>query len=131
MLEYALGLVETRGLVGSIEAADVMVKTANVELLGTEYLRNGLVTVEIIGEVAAVRAAVDAGGAAAKRVGQLVSIHVIPRPADEVEPILKQRARTRPRRYSRKMTNPGMLMRKNSSLSPAPMTPNTLPSWRE
>jgi microcompartment protein CcmL/EutN len=92
MLEYALGLVETRGLVGSIEAADVMVKTANVSLLGTEYIRNGLVTVQVIGEVAAVKAAVEAGGAAARRVGQLVATHVIPRPSDEIEEILKQRA---------------------------------------
>jgi microcompartment protein CcmL/EutN len=92
MLDYALGMVETRGLVGSIEAADVMVKTANVSLLGTEYVRNGLVTVEIIGEVAAVKAAVDAGAAAARRVGQLVSTHVIPRPSDEIEEILKARA---------------------------------------
>ena len=90
MLEYALGLVETRGLVGSIEAADVMVKTANVHIIGTEYTRNGLVTVQIMGEVAAVKAAVDAGGAAAARVGQLISTHVIPRPAAEVEGILKK-----------------------------------------
>jgi microcompartment protein CcmL/EutN len=93
MLEYALGMVETRGLVGSIEAADVMVKTANVQLLGSEYIRNGLVTVQIAGEVAAVKAAVDAGAAAAQRVGQLVSTHVIPRPADELELILKQRGK--------------------------------------
>jgi microcompartment protein CcmL/EutN len=96
MLEYALGMVETRGLVGSIEAADVMVKTANVRLLGTEYIRNGLVTVQIIGEVAAVKAAVDAGAAAAGRVGQLVSQHVIPRPADEVEPLLQRPRTTEP-----------------------------------
>lgn len=89
MLEYALGMIETRGLVGSIEAADVMVKTANVHILGTEYIKNGLVTVQIIGEVAAVKAAVDAGSAAAARVGQVVSTHVIPRPAEEVESILK------------------------------------------
>jgi microcompartment protein CcmL/EutN len=96
MLDYALGMVETRGLVGSIEAADVMVKTANVALLGTEYIRNGLVTVEVIGEVAAVKAAVEAGAAAAQRVGQLVSTHVIPRPSDEIECILKQRTPTSP-----------------------------------
>ncbi|HCV43024.1 MAG TPA: hypothetical protein DGH68_06035 [Bacteroidetes bacterium] len=89
MLEYALGLVETRGLIGSIEAADVMVKTANVHILGTEYIRNGLVTVKIVGEVAAVKAAVDAASAAAARVGQVVSTHVIPRPAADVEMILK------------------------------------------
>ena len=90
MLEYALGMVETRGLIGSIEAADVMVKTANVHILGTEYIRNGLVTVKIIGEVAAVKAAVDAASVAAARVGQVVSTHVIPRPAAEVEIILKK-----------------------------------------
>ncbi len=91
MLDYALGMVETRGLVGSIEAADVMVKTANVLLLGTEYIRNGLVTVQVVGEVAAVKAAVDAGAAAAQRVGQLVSTHVIPRPSDDIEDILTRR----------------------------------------
>jgi len=92
MLEYALGLVENRGLVGSIEAADVMLKTANVALLGTEYVRDGLVTVEIVGEVAAVKVAVEAGAAAASRVGTLLSSHVIPRPDDEIEPILRQRS---------------------------------------
>lgn len=90
MLEYALGMVETRGLIGSIEAADVMVKTANVHVLGTEYIRNGFVTVKIVGEVAAVKAAVDAASAAAARVGQVVATHVIPRPAAEVEYILNQ-----------------------------------------
>lgn len=98
MLEYALGMVETRGLVGSIEAADVMVKTANVHILGTEYIRNGLVTVKIVGEVAAVKAAVDAAGAAAARVGQVVSTHVIPRPAADVEIILKKTQKPAPRK---------------------------------
>ncbi len=98
MLEYALGLIETRGLVGSIEAADVMVKTANVHILGTEYIKNGLVTVQIIGEVAAVKAAVDAGSAAAARVGQVVSTHVIPRPAEEIEDILKKVASSQPKK---------------------------------
>ena len=88
MLDYALGLIETRGLVGSIEAADVMVKTANVRLIGKEIVRDGLVTVQIIGEVAAVKAAVDAGAAAAARVGCLVSQHVIPRPIDDLEQLL-------------------------------------------
>jgi len=88
MLEYALGLIETKGLVGSIEAADVMLKTANVRLLGTEYIKNGLVTVQIIGEVAAVKAATDAASAAVARVGQLTSTHVIPRPAEDIESIL-------------------------------------------
>ena len=92
MLDYALGLIETRGLIGSIEAADVMVKTANVALLGTEYVRNGLVTVQVVGDVAAVKSAVEAGAAAAQRVGQLISKHVIPRPSGEIEIILKQRA---------------------------------------
>ncbi len=96
MLEYALGLVETRGLVGSIEAADVMLKTANVSLLGTEYVRDGLVTVEVIGEVAAVKVAVEAGAAAAARVGTLLSSHVIPRLADEVESILRTRPESTP-----------------------------------
>jgi microcompartment protein CcmL/EutN len=90
MLEYALGLVETRGLVGSIEAADVMVKTANVRLVGTEYIKNGLVTVKIVGEVAAVKSAVEAAAAAAQRVGQLVSTHVIPRPAEDIELVLQK-----------------------------------------
>lgn len=90
MLDYALGMVETRGLVGSIEAADVMVKTANVHVLGTEYIRNGFVTVKIIGEVAAVKAAVDAASAAAARIGHVVATHVIPRPAADVEYILKK-----------------------------------------
>lgn len=88
MLEYALGLIETKGLVGSIEAADVMLKTANVRLLGTEFIKNGLVTVQIIGEVAAVKAAVDAASAAVARVSQLISTHVIPRPAEDIESIL-------------------------------------------
>lgn len=90
MLEYALGLVETRGLVGSIEAADVMVKTANVRLLDVEYIRNGYATVKCVGEVAAVKAAVDAAAAAAQRVGHLIAAHVIPRPAAEVEPIMRK-----------------------------------------
>lgn len=89
MLEYALGMIETRGLVGSVEAADVMVKTAHVHIYGIEYIRNGLVTVKIVGEVAAVKAAVDAASAAAARVGQLVTSHVIPRPAEDIEMILK------------------------------------------
>lgn len=92
MLEYALGMVETRGLVGSIEAADVMVKTANVHILDSEYIKNGFVTVKCIGEVAAVKAAVDAAAAAAQRVGHLIATHVIPRPAEEIEPIFRKTA---------------------------------------
>lgn len=106
MLEYALGMVETRGLIGSVEAADVMVKTANVHILGTEYIRNGMVTVMIVGEVAAVKAAVDAASAAAARVGQVVSTHVIPRPAAEVESILKRVAKHAPTEEEPKRVQP-------------------------
>jgi ethanolamine utilization protein EutM len=84
----ALGMVETRGLIGSIEAADAMVKTANVVLVGKEYIGAGYVTVLVRGDVGAVKAATDAGAAAARRVGELVSVHVIPRPHSEVERIL-------------------------------------------
>jgi len=84
----ALGMVETKGLVGSIEAADAMVKAANVKLIGSEYIGGGFVTVMVRGEVGAVKAATDAGAAAAKRVGELVSVHVIPRPHSDVETIL-------------------------------------------
>ncbi len=84
----ALGMVETRGFVGAVEAADAMVKAANVRLIGTEYIGAGLVTVFVRGDVGAVKAATDAGAAAARRVGELVSVHVIPRPHPEVERIL-------------------------------------------
>lgn len=87
MLE-ALGMVETKGLVGSIEAADAMVKAANVRLIGKVLVGGGLVTVMVRGDVGAVKAAVEAGGAAAKRVGELLSVHVIPRPHNDVEGIL-------------------------------------------
>ena len=84
----ALGMIETKGLVGSIEAADAMVKAANVTLIGKVHVGGGLVTVMVRGEVGAVKAAVDAGAAAAERVGNLVSRHVIPRPHPEVDGIL-------------------------------------------
>ena len=84
----ALGMIETMGLVGSIEAADAMVKAANVTLIGKEHVGGGLVTVMVRGDVGAVKAATDAGAAAAKRVGELISVHVIPRPHVEVEGIL-------------------------------------------
>ncbi|MQL53321.1 ethanolamine utilization microcompartment protein EutM [Desulfofundulus thermobenzoicus] len=84
----ALGMVETRGLVPSIEAADAMVKAANVVLIGYEKIGSGLVTVMVRGDVGAVKAATDAGAAAAKRVGEVVSVHVIPRPHTDVEKIL-------------------------------------------
>ena len=86
----ALGLVETRGLVGAVEAADAMVKAANVRLIGKEQIGGGYVTVMVRGDVGAVKAATDAGAAAAKRVGELVSVHVIPRPHSDVESILPQ-----------------------------------------
>ena len=84
----ALGMIETKGLVASIEAADAMVKAANVTLIGKVHVGGGLVTVMVRGDVGAVKASVEAGGAAAKRVGELVSVHVIPRPHDDVEAIL-------------------------------------------
>ena len=84
----ALGMIETKGLVGSIEAADAMVKAANVSLIGKVHVGGGLVTVMVRGDVGAVKAAVDAGAAAAERVGELLSIHVIPRPHNDVEMIL-------------------------------------------
>ncbi|HWR67053.1 MAG TPA: BMC domain-containing protein [Bellilinea sp.] len=84
----ALGMVETRGLIGAVEAADAMVKAANVVLIGSEYVGGGFVTVMVRGDVGAVKAATDAGAAAAKRVGELVSVHVIPRPHVDVEMIL-------------------------------------------
>ena len=86
--KIALGMIETRGLIGSIEAADVMVKAADVTLIGKVHVGGGLVTVMVRGEVGAVKAAVDAGAAAAQRVGNLISQHVIPRPHGEVEGIL-------------------------------------------
>lgn len=84
----ALGMVETRGLIGAIEAADTMVKAANVRLLGKEKIGGGFVTVMVRGDVGAVKAATDAGAAAAEKVGELVSVHVIPRPHSDVESIL-------------------------------------------
>ena len=84
----ALGMVETHGLVGAIEAADAMVKSANVQLVGKEQIGGGLVTVMVRGDVGAVKSATDAGAAAAEKVGELISVHVIPRPHNEVEIIL-------------------------------------------
>ena len=87
----ALGMVETKGLIGSIEAADAMVKAANVKLIGKEQIGTGYVTVMVRGDVGAVKAATDAGAAAAARVGELISVHVIPRPHSDVEIILPSR----------------------------------------
>lgn len=92
MKSEALGLIETKGLVGSIEAADAMVKAANVVLIGKELVGGGLVTVMVRGDVGAVKAATDAGAAAAQRIGELVSVHVIPRPHGDVENILPTKA---------------------------------------
>lgn len=92
MADYALGLVETKGLVGAIEAADAMVKTANVILVGKERTDPAMITVKIVGETAAVRSAVEAGAAAAQRVSQLISKHVIPRPAEGMEELIYARA---------------------------------------
>lgn len=84
----ALGMVETKGLIGAIEAADAMVKAANVTLVGYEKIGSGLVTVLVRGDVGAVKAATDTGAAAAQRVGELISVHVIPRPHTDIEKIL-------------------------------------------
>lgn len=96
MPDYALGLVETKGLVGAIEAADAMVKTANVILVGKERTDPAMITIKIVGETAAVQSAVEAGAAAAQRVGQLISKHVIPRPAEGLEELIFARASRTP-----------------------------------
>ena len=88
MSQEALGMVETRGLVASIEAADTMLKAANVVLVGTEKIGSGLVTVMVRGDVGAVKSAVESGAEAAGRLGELVATHVIPRPHNDVEKIL-------------------------------------------
>jgi ethanolamine utilization protein EutM len=88
MASEALGMVETKGLIGSVEAADAMVKAANVTLVGKEYIGAGYVTVLVRGDVGAVKAATDAGAAAARRVGELIAVHVIPRLHQEVERVL-------------------------------------------
>ncbi|AOY77131.1 propanediol utilization microcompartment protein PduA [Clostridium formicaceticum] len=90
MGQEALGMIETKGLVGAIEAADSMVKAANVALIGYEKVGSGLVAVMVRGDVGAVKAATDAGVASAKRVGEVISVHVIPRPHTDVEKILPQ-----------------------------------------
>ena len=88
MAQEALGMVETRGLVAAIEAADAMVKAANVQLIGTEKIGSGLVSVMVRGDVGAVKSAVEAGGAAATKLGEIIATHVIPRPHGDVEKIL-------------------------------------------
>ncbi|MHA2224240.1 MAG: BMC domain-containing protein [Candidatus Hodarchaeales archaeon] len=91
MAKEALGLIETKGLVASIESADAMVKAANVQLVGKEVIGGGYVTVMVRGDVGAVKAAVEAGAVAGRKVGELVSAHVIPRPHEEVEGILPKK----------------------------------------
>jgi ethanolamine utilization protein EutM len=91
MSQNALGLIETKGLVGAVEAADAMVKAAHVRFLGKEKVGGGYVTVMVRGDVGAVKAATDAGAAAAERVGELVSVHVIPRPHEDIEILIPQR----------------------------------------
>jgi microcompartment protein CcmL/EutN len=88
MADRALGMIETRGLIASIEAADAMVKAAKVQLIGKEKVQGGLVTILVVGETAAVKSAIDAGAAAAQRVGELVSTHIIPRPDDQIDGII-------------------------------------------
>lgn len=95
MSAEALGMVETKGLVGAIEAADAMVKSANVTLVGYEKIGSGLVTVMVRGDVGAIKAATDAGASAAERVGELVSVHVIPRPHKDVELVLFQKGESK------------------------------------
>lgn len=90
MKNDALGMIETKGLVGAIKASDAMVKAANVTMAGKQLVGGGLVTVMVRGDVGAVKAATDAGAAAAQRVGELISVHVIPRPHSELEAILTE-----------------------------------------
>ena len=90
MAQEALGMVETRGLVAAIEASDQMVKAADVTLIGTEKIGSGLVSVMVRGDVGAVKAAVEAGSAAAEKLGEIIAVHVIPRPHSDVEKILPQ-----------------------------------------
>ncbi len=92
----SLGMIETKGLIGAIEAADAMVKSANVQLVGKEMVGGGLVTVMVRGDVGAVKAATDAGAAAAEKVGELISVHVIARPHTEVDAILPQKGKPGP-----------------------------------
>ncbi len=95
MAQQAIGMVETKGLVALIEASDAMLKSANVQMLGWDKIGSGMVTAFVSGDVAAVKAAVDAGAAAAGKVGELIGVHVIPRPHDEIASVLpKKKAAT-------------------------------------
>lgn len=97
-MQRALGLVETKGLVASIEAADAMLKASNVKLIGKEVVKAGLVTIAVEGDVAAVKSSVDAGAAAAQKIGELVSVHVIPKPDDQITAILTPTKRETPKK---------------------------------
>lgn len=114
MSDRALGMVETRGLVASIEAADAMVKAAKVQLIGKEKVQGGLVTILVEGETAAVKSAIDAAAAAAQRIGELVSTHIIPRPDDQVEIILTKTVsiKEKPARVDEKLIPEHKLERK-------------------
>jgi len=110
-MKQALGMIETLGLVGAIEAADAMVKAARVKFLGRQKVKGGLVAVMVSGDVGAVKAAVDAGAAACQRVGKLVSAHVVPRPHDDIDPMVpaevepeKPVAETKPKKPPKKAT---------------------------
>ena len=94
-MKQALGIVETKGLISAIEAADAMVKAANVTLVGKEKIGSGLVTVMVRGDVGAVKASVEAGAAAAKRVGEVYSVHVIPSPQEDVEMLLSEQPKAK------------------------------------
>lgn len=103
MSDRALGMVETRGLVASIEAADAMVKAAKVQLLGKEKVQGGLVTILVVGETAAVKSAVDAGAAAAQRLGEIVSTHIIPRPDDQIDLIVNKEGKAEAKRVRKEI----------------------------
>ena len=122
MLDYALGLIETRGLVGAVEAADAMCKSAEVQLISKERTGGGLICIKIKGDVAAVRAAVDAGAAAAQRVGDLVSVHVIPRPDAEIEvlifPASSREIKSTPKVHGKKAVKVRRQVDKPSSIKP-------------
>lgn len=134
MVDYALGLIETRGLVGAIEAADAATKAADVELIGRERADAGLMTIKLRGDVAAVKAAVDAGAAAAQRVGELVSVHVIPHPDDETEILIypppgqtkEHPGRPTPAPARRRETEP-----EGPAPAPPPAEPDEVPAAEE
>jgi microcompartment protein CcmL/EutN len=126
MIDYALGLVETKGLIGAIEAADAMVKTAHVILLGKERTDPAMITVKIIGETAAVKSAVEAGAAAAEKVGQLVSKHVIPRPAEGMEMLIYAKT-ARSEDEIRELLAGGRGEERQEEIEPKPEEPFTMP----